>query len=199
MDVKNCVGMLEESHHPEISLDDEDDPLSYQVVHISSENIDGISDQTSGLSSVFAAPLNGVYLMTDSLSGRSTDYYRPIAPKKTQPIGQNKSGNLSTRENRRKQNHNEIERKRRDKINEWITTLGKLVPGIEGSEGKGSTQSKGFILSRACDHIVELRQDNAQLLDALKDHDSLNAELEIMKQELNCLVALGPHSVAKAG
>ena len=34
--------------------------------------------------------------MTDSLSGRSTDYYRPIAPKKTQPIGQNKSGNLST-------------------------------------------------------------------------------------------------------
>jgi len=50
------------------------------------------------------------------------------------------------RDDRRRATHNEVERRRRDKINNWIAKLGKIIPECNvgnttgnGSNGEGKT------------------------------------------------------------
>ncbi|KAI3337337.1 hypothetical protein HD806DRAFT_476368 [Xylariaceae sp. AK1471] len=54
----------------------------------------------------------------------------------------------------RKDNHKEVERRRRETINEGINELAKIVPGCE--------KNKGSILQRAVAYITQLRQNEAQ-------------------------------------
>lgn len=43
------------------------------------------------------------------------------------------------RDDRRRATHNEVERRRRDKINNWISKLGKIIPECNsGANGSGS-------------------------------------------------------------
>ena len=44
-------------------------------------------------------------------------------------------------------------------------------------------QSKGGILAKACEYIVELRSSNQQLAECLKDNEQLNMDMEIMRQQ----------------
>lgn len=61
---------------------------------------------------------------------------------------------LLQRDDKRRATHNEVERRRRDKINSWITKLAAMVP----NSGLPDTASKGGILAKACDHISELTE-----------------------------------------
>ncbi|KAI1824440.1 hypothetical protein F4861DRAFT_530971 [Xylaria intraflava] len=54
----------------------------------------------------------------------------------------------------RKDNHKEVERRRRETINEGINELAKIVPGCE--------KNKGSILQRAVAYITQLRQNEVQ-------------------------------------
>ncbi|KAI0855671.1 hypothetical protein F4860DRAFT_519652 [Xylaria cubensis] len=54
----------------------------------------------------------------------------------------------------RKDNHKEVERRRRETINEGINELAKIVPGCE--------KNKGSILQRAVAYILQLKQNEAQ-------------------------------------
>lgn len=54
----------------------------------------------------------------------------------------------------RKDNHKEVERRRRETINEGINELAKIVPGCE--------KNKGSILQRAVQFITELKEIEAQ-------------------------------------
>lgn len=72
------------------------------------------------------------------------------------------------RDDRRRATHNEVERRRRDKINHWIMKLGNIIPAdgsaIEiGDSGRPSIaaiegQSKGGILSKACEYVQMLQE-----------------------------------------
>ncbi|KAI1128091.1 hypothetical protein F5Y10DRAFT_241548 [Nemania abortiva] len=53
----------------------------------------------------------------------------------------------------RKDNHKEVERRRRETINEGINELAKIVPGCE--------RNKGSILQRAVSYILQLKQNEA--------------------------------------
>lgn len=76
------------------------------------------------------------------------------------------------RDERRRATHNEVERRRRDKINHWIMRLANIIPSEQtnsGSESGGNgcprvppneLQSKGGILSKACEYITELKETN---------------------------------------
>lgn len=55
----------------------------------------------------------------------------------------------------RRENHKEVERKRRECINTNINILGEMVPGPE--------KNKGGILNRVIAHIQELREANTRL------------------------------------
>ncbi|KAF9238639.1 hypothetical protein BU15DRAFT_88282 [Melanogaster broomeanus] len=56
----------------------------------------------------------------------------------------------------RKDNHKEVERRRRGNINEGITELGRIVPNSSGEKAKGA------ILARAVQYIHHLKENEAR-------------------------------------
>lgn len=93
----------------------------------------------------------------------------PIAPKLTtsrtvQRILPAAAIPVKKRDDRRRATHNEVERRRRDKINHWIMKLGNIIPadGIPGGAmdrpnvTNADGQSKGGILSQACEYVTSL-------------------------------------------
>ncbi|KAL5499638.1 hypothetical protein EMCRGX_G011090 [Ephydatia muelleri] len=94
---------------------------------------------------------------------------RPIAPKL-------QSGDDLVRQDRdqiRKATHNEVERRRRDRINELIKTLAQLVPGCQKKDAStgsiiGYVYSKGTVLDKTVDYLKELLILNEQLTHSAK-------------------------------
>lgn len=68
---------------------------------------------------------------------------------------------------------------------------------------KPTPQSKGGILSKACDYIQELRQSNHRLSEELQGLDQLQMDNEVLRQQVGagggagvCLrIRTGPHSL----
>lgn len=97
---------------------------------------------------------------------------------------QSKPGTQRTsRDDKRRAQHNEVERRRRDKINNWIVQLSKTIPDCNIDATK-NCQSKGGILSKACDYIQELRQSNARLEEELNSVARLRMDNQLLKQEV---------------
>ncbi|KAL5019859.1 hypothetical protein ScPMuIL_002751 [Solemya velum] len=97
-------------------------------------------------------------------------------------------GGRSTRDDRRRATHNEVERRRRDKINNWIVQLSKLVPDCAQDHNKQGqvripASSKGGILAKACDYITELRTANVRMSESLKETERLSVDTELLRQQ----------------
>ncbi|KAK9511921.1 hypothetical protein O3M35_000481 [Rhynocoris fuscipes] len=95
------------------------------------------------------------------------------------------------RDDRRRATHNEVERRRRDKINSWIVKLGKIIPDCKQESVKGSfeSQSKGGILAKACNYIAELRESNQRLMSYAKENEHLMLEVDTLAQKCDRLEA----------
>ncbi|EGO03013.1 hypothetical protein SERLA73DRAFT_47923 [Serpula lacrymans var. lacrymans S7.3] len=84
----------------------------------------------------------------------------------------------------RKDNHKEVERRRRGNINEGINELGRIVPNSSGEKAKGA------ILSRAVQYIHHLKENEARNIEKwtleklLMDQamGDLQAQLEEMRR-----------------
>ncbi|XP_073778918.1 upstream stimulatory factor 1 isoform X9 [Danio rerio] len=92
-------------------------------------------------------------------------------------------GPRTSRDEKRRAQHNEVERRRRDKINNWIVQLSKTIPDCTIDSTK-TGQSKGGILSKACDYIQELRQSNSRLGDELNSIERLRMDNQLLRQEV---------------
>ncbi|KAI1769534.1 hypothetical protein GGR53DRAFT_461255 [Hypoxylon sp. FL1150] len=80
---------------------------------------------------------------------------RPTQPYATTPTSSSKPAVGSEEWHKmRKDNHKEVERRRRETINEGINELAKIVPGCE--------KNKGSILQRAVVFITQLKENEAQ-------------------------------------
>lgn len=110
---------------------------------------------------------------------------RSIAPR-THPYSPKSEGPRTTRDEKRRAQHNEVERRRRDKINNWIVQLSKIIPDCS-MENTKSGQSKGGILSKACDYIQELRQGNLRLSEELQNLEQLQMDNELLRQQMEDL------------
>lgn len=99
-----------------------------------------------------------------------------------------------------------VERRRRDKINNWIVQLSKTIPDCNidytktGQVSPGFihrravqhpphpnvllSQSKGGILSKACEYIKELRQSNLKLGEDINSLDRLRIDNQLLRQEV---------------
>nr|CDS34233.1 upstream transcription factor 1 [Hymenolepis microstoma] len=89
-------------------------------------------------------------------------------------VGANQS-NVSggdSKDIRRRVSHNEVERRRRDRINTWIAELYKLLPPEQ--QAKSQYQSKGVVLKRVCEYF----QNYDATLKSLREENS------IFKQEI---------------
>ncbi|CAE1278390.1 USF [Acanthosepion pharaonis] len=91
----------------------------------------------------------------------------------------------STRDDRRRATHNEVERRRRDKINNWIVHLSKLVPECSQDHNKQGqvNASKGGILAKACEYIQELRTANARMAESLKETERISVDCDLHRQQ----------------
>ena len=140
---------------------------------------------------MLASPINGQFYVignpSDVLGGAGQ---RTIAPR-TGPYTLD-SGLLHNKEDKlgtRRATHNEVERRRRDNINNWIMKLSKLIPDCnnhENSQGKHS-QSKGGILAKACEYLAETRNTNQRLVDSLKQTEEISAEKDRLSTRLEQL------------
>ncbi|KAM3857989.1 upstream stimulatory factor 2 [Diretmus argenteus] len=92
-------------------------------------------------------------------------------------------GPRAPRDERRRAQHNEVERRRRDKINNWIVTLSKIIPDCNIDSSKTGA-SKGGILSKACDYIRELRQNNQRLAESYKEVERVQVDNELLRQQI---------------
>lgn len=124
------------------------------------------------------------YVMLPQASDRLTQ----IVPRNGQiiynqdivPLNQNRAVNrLQTKDLARRQQHNEVERRRRDKINTWINKISKVVPDCSDDHTKQG-QSKGGILAKAYEYILELQQKGGS---AQGHYDK--EEVELLIQERN--------------
>ena len=114
----------------------------------------------------------------------------------------NKEDKIGTR----RATHNEVERRRRDNINNWIMKLSKLLPdcgnsgdsGVGGSQGKTS-QSKGGILAKACEFLADMRNINQRLADSLKHTEEANQENERLSSQIEQLQVKWNGSLAPTG
>ncbi|KIJ60896.1 hypothetical protein HYDPIDRAFT_116574 [Hydnomerulius pinastri MD-312] len=98
----------------------------------------------------------------------------------------NRSAAMGTDEwtRQRKDNHKEVERRRRGNINEGINELGRIVPNSSGEKAKGA------ILSRAVQYIHHLKENEARNIEKwtleklLMDQamGDLQAQLEEMRR-----------------
>ncbi|XP_026730298.1 upstream stimulatory factor 2 isoform X1 [Trichoplusia ni] len=84
------------------------------------------------------------------------------------------------RDDKRRATHNEVERRRRDKINNWISKLANLVP----NSGLPDSASKGGILAKACDHITDLTEKQKRLEKLEVENEKLVIEILRLNQEL---------------
>lgn len=181
--------------------------LAYRVVQVngtaaiqSANEIELPATQPNNTVQVLTSPLNGQFYVI----GNANDVFttaqasRSLVPRTATlqiETPRNCTAGLKKRDDRRRATHNEVERRRRDKINNWITKLGKIIPDCHtttctttgsGSSGEGKanyeTQSKGGILARACEYIGELRTANQNLGQYLRENEKLQQEITTLKQ-----------------
>merc|ERR1712156_903944 len=98
---------------------------------------------------------------------------------------------LPTKDIARRQQHNEVERRGRDKINTWINKISRIVPDCSDDHTKQG-QSKGGILAKAYEHILELHQkcglseqhyNKEDVEELLQERNQLKNELDKLRVE----------------
>uniref|UniRef100_A0A8C1YIM0 Upstream stimulatory factor 2 n=1 Tax=Cyprinus carpio TaxID=7962 RepID=A0A8C1YIM0_CYPCA len=125
------------------------------------------------------------YVMMSPPDVLQTGTQRTIAPR-THTYSTKIDGPRAPRDERRRAQHNEVERRRRDKINNWIVTLSKIIPDCNMDSTKTGA-SKGGILSKACDYIRELRQTNQRLQESYKEVERIQVDNELLRQQIEDL------------
>ncbi|XP_046981556.1 upstream stimulatory factor 2 isoform X1 [Schistocerca americana] len=137
---------------------------------------------TPGIQAVLTNPLNGqVYVIGSTPEVFTTQTARPVATRTSESsLGR---GIVPTRDDRRRATHNEVERRRRDKINNWIGKLSKIIPNCSPESTK-TGQSKGGILAKACEYINELREANIHMTDTARHREKELEQLRRQNEEL---------------
>ncbi|ODM97860.1 Upstream stimulatory factor 1 [Orchesella cincta] len=152
--------------------------VTYRVVNIPEEPV----FQTATGVQVISPGVNGQYYVL----GSQNVIGRPVAARPqiidARSLGRVSIAKAAHRDEKKRATHNEVERRRRDKINGWITKLSKIVPNAE--EGSKMSQSKGGVLAKAFEYIQELRSTNIRLASTLKEHENTAEELDALRQDI---------------
>ncbi|XP_015436304.1 PREDICTED: upstream stimulatory factor 1-like isoform X1 [Dufourea novaeangliae] len=188
--------------------------LAYRVVQVNGTTTGNeielpVTQPGNNTVQVLTSPLNGQFYVIGSANDVFTTAQtsRSLVPRTTTlqiETPRNCTTGLKKRDDRRRATHNEVERRRRDKINNWIAKLGKIIPECNATananangtgtgtgtgtassgEGKANyeTQSKGGILAKACEYIGELQAANQGLGQCLRDNEKLRQEITALKQ-----------------
>lgn len=92
------------------------------------------------------------------------------------------TGSKIVRDERRRANHNEVERRRRDNINKWIVELSKVIPDCSNDHSKHG-QSKGGILEKTVQYLNDIKKTNHELHEHINSLQMLKHENEILREQ----------------
>ncbi|ESN94462.1 hypothetical protein HELRODRAFT_189398 [Helobdella robusta] len=162
---------LQAGRADEVSSSSDTQPTRF--TYMPTSNVQSTIETTSNATNSSKGP---IYLM---VAPQSTNQ-RSIIPRnmvKSEPVAK------ASRDDRRKLTHKEVERRRRDKINGWIIQLAKLIPDCSPDHPK-QPDSKGGILSKACEYIAELQAENQELEESLKEFEEVKSQLVQMSDQL---------------
>lgn len=186
-------------HYQICEVNRNDNAVAYRVVQVGENNqqTESITAPINNTVQVLTAPINAqIYVLSNGNEVATQSKARNVAPRVKVQIDspQGILTNIKKRDERRRVTHNEVERRRRDKINNWISKLGKLLPDCEQAatpEGDVKTnfelQSKGGILARACQYITELKDVKESLSQKLDENAQLSEEAKTLRQVVNQL------------
>lgn len=173
-----------------LGITDENSLASHDILQTNDETIQYAFRNTEGQFVIISNQPTTEYVTTTT----GHHHLRNISPKVQQQTSNNNNSTsaptnnvpLSTkRDERRRATHNEVERRRRDKINNWIMKLGKIIPETTNdvvvgrqttTSGHFEGLSKGGILAKACEYITELKDSNNSLNECLKDNEKVSLE-----------------------
>lgn len=157
------------------------------TIQVAGANLAGKQTVSYRLVPLASSPSNSSNLSSSSTSGQVLVMMPNNLPSNREVLNQNVYIKRSSPEDsyspktvidqKRRVMHKEIERRRRDKINDWILVLSKQVPDCASDRTKQG-QSKGGILAKTAKYIEELRNENSKLNDILKEKEELSKELE---------------------
>ncbi|XP_070160171.1 upstream stimulatory factor 2 isoform X1 [Polyergus mexicanus] len=179
-----------------------DNTVAYKVMQVSNNHRENsevsIATSVNNTVQVVASPLNGqFYVLSNGNDVVTSESARAATPRVTKlqiEGSQNIIANVKKRDERRRVTHNEVERRRRDKINNWISKLGKLLADCDqnvNKEGDAKAnfepQSKGGILARACEYITELRETQEKLSQSMDENAQLIEEAKTLRQVVSQL------------
>ena len=213
--IRNLIaGSHHHLHHQVVASPSANPPSNISAIQITSPVTGGTvimtgnGDSTGGVhavaaapaTTVLASPLNGQFYVignpSDVLGSRtlaprySNVTTAPASAEAAAPSSSEFAGvaGVVPREVRRRETHNEVERRRRDTINTWIEKLGKLIPDLNdpGSVPSKASHSKGGILARACDYVQEAKRD---LDDVAEKAEATALENERLRMEVDALRA----------
>ncbi|XP_063230233.1 upstream stimulatory factor 1-like isoform X5 [Bacillus rossius redtenbacheri] len=168
--------------------------VTYRVVQVggadSVEPLSQIVSSSSGFTgtgvqqAVLASPINGgqFYVINPQ------DVFGSAASRSAIQIEPSRGSGTVRRDDRRRATHNEVERRRRDKINNWILKLSKIIPDCTAESAKSAQvsteeQSKGGILAKACEYIIDLRASNQRLAERVKHSEQVVLDNEMLRQQ----------------
>ncbi|XP_077267579.1 uncharacterized protein LOC143900285 [Temnothorax americanus] len=180
----------------------DDNTVAYKVMHVSNndreDNELSIATPVNNTVQVLTSPLNGqLYVLSNGNDVVTSESARvvPSVAKLQIEGSQNIVTTVKKRDERRRVTHNEVERRRRDKISNWISKLANLLaecdPENVNKEGEVKPnlepQSKGGILARAYEYITELREAPEKLAQSLDESAQLMEEVKNLRQVVNQL------------
>jgi hypothetical protein len=86
------------------------------------------------------------------------------------------------KQRRRRESHNQVERRRRDHINEKIQELSLIIPDCAGAADSAGRIQKGVVLQKSVDYIRALQQNQQMLLERLRMAESQLAMISLHQQ-----------------
>ena len=114
--------------------------------------------------------------------------------------GDSLSAARSEREEKRRQTHNEVERRRRSKINNWIQKLAEMVPACKDDMGQpkprpgnggppGAPQAKSNcgVLQKTVNFIQELQIAHSQVVERLQEQNQVLVEMAKVRESVKRL------------
>lgn len=133
--------------------------MSYRVVQVGEDTDQIMANQANGQ----------FYVISNQTPEFVSTPHKAIIPKATQNSNvRTPAPSIKKRDEKRRATHNEVERRRRDKINTWILKLGAIIPEDSttdmrtGTGGHFEGLSKGGILAKACEYITSLKDTNSR-------------------------------------
>ncbi|KAG5897921.1 hypothetical protein JTB14_014036 [Gonioctena quinquepunctata] len=183
---------------PQTLLETPGNMITYRVLQVDENGVEAVPQIVTTGSTGFANASGVPQVLTSNLNGQlyvignANEVFaapggtRAIAPRSS-IIETNNSvvTNIKKRDERRRATHNEVERRRRDKINNWITKLATIIPDHTNSDiranGHFDGQSKGGILAKACDYIMDLRERQAKHEVMAREHKETLQNIVVMK------------------